>query len=120
METEQTLFEFILSNKKLVQEYIEVRINIFKLELLRTNAKISGIILWMVSSIILFFFILIFAGITTGFYLSQVFHSYTVGFGITTGLITFLALLLTIFRKAIFINPIIRIILKQYANETDK
>lgn len=119
MESEETLFEFILSNKKLLQQYVEVRIDIFKMELLRTNAKISGIIIWLIVSIIMLSLIFIFAGITIAFFLSGLLHSYTAGFGITTAIIIVIALLLTVFRKTFFINPVIRILLKQYCNETE-
>jgi len=41
----------------------------------------------------------------------------TIGFGITTGILILITLLITLFRKAFFINPVIRIVLKQNSDE---
>jgi FtsH-binding integral membrane protein len=120
MESEQTILEFILDNKKTLQEYVEVRIQIFKLELLRTNAKIASIIIWLIISIFMLFLIFIFAGLTIGFWLSELLHSNAAGFGLTTVFIILVALSLTLFRKVFFIDPVIRILLKQYSNEENK
>lgn len=117
MESEQTMIEFLLSNKKLLQEYVELRIDIFKMELLRTNAKTSGIVVWLVVSLFMLFLILLFAGFTVSFWLSDLLHSNTAGFGITTGILILITLLITLFRKAFFINPVIRIVLKQNSDE---
>ncbi len=119
MESEQTIIEFLLSNKKLLQEYVELRIDIFKLELLRTNAKTSGIIVWLVVSLFMLFLILIFAGISISFWLAEMLHSNAAGFGITTGILVIITLLITLFRKSFFINPVIRIVLKQNSDEKE-
>ena len=119
MESEQTIVEFLLSNKKLLQEYVELRIDIFKMELLCTNAKTSGIIVWLVVSLFMLFLILLFAGFTLSFWLADLLHSNTAGFAVTTGILVLFTLLITLFRKAIFINPVIRIILKQNSDEKE-
>ena len=116
---EQDLFSFLNDNKKLLNEYVEVRINIFKLELIRTSSQISGLIIWLIISIFLLFLIFIFGGITIGFLFSDLLHSNTAGFAIATGLIIVTAILLTAFRKTLFINPIIRVLIKQYSHEDD-
>ncbi len=116
---EQDLFEFLSENKKLLKEYVEVRINIFKLELIRTTSRISGLIIWLIISIFLLFLIFIFSGITIGFLLSHLMHSKVAGFAATTGIIILITVLLTVFRKQLFINPIIRVLVKQYSNEDE-
>jgi hypothetical protein len=116
---EQDLFEFLSENKKLLQEYVEIRINVFKLELIRTTSRISGLIIWLIISIFLLFLIFIFGGITIGFWLSELMHSNVAGFGTTTGIIILMVLILTAFRKQLFINPIIRILVKQYSHEDE-
>lgn len=117
---EQDLFEFLNTNKKLLQEYVEVRISIFKLELIKTSSQISGLIIWLIISIFLLFLIFIFAGITFGFLFGELLHSNAAGFAIATGIIILIAVLLTLFRRKLFINPIIRILIKQYSNEEEE
>lgn len=116
---EQDLFTFLNDNKKLLNEYVEVRINIFKLELIRTTSQISGLIIWLIISIFLLFLIFIFGGITIGFLFSDLLHSNTAGFAVATGIIILIAVMLTVFRKKLFINPIIRVLIKQYSHEDD-
>ena len=116
---EQDLFEFLNENKKLLQGYAELRIRIFKLELIRTTSRISGIILWFIISLLFIFMVFLFAGLTTGFLLSSLLHSYTAGFGITTLLILAIVVLLTVFRKKLFINPIIRVLILQQSEDEE-
>jgi len=119
MENEKNLFEFLNDNKKLLQEYAEVRISIFKLELIRTTSRISGLMIWLIISIFLLFLIFIFGGITLGFLFGELLHSNAAGFACATGIIVVVAILLAIFRKQLFINPVIRVLIKQYSNEDD-
>jgi len=46
-------------------------------------------------------------------------HSNAAGFGITTGILVIITLLITLFRKSFFINPVIRIVLKQNSDEKE-
>lgn len=117
---EQDLFEFLTLNKKLLQEYVEVRFSIFKLELIKTSSQISGLIIWLIISIFLLFLIFIFAGITIGFLFGELLHSNAAGFAIATAIIVLIAILLTVFRKKLFINPIIRVLIKQHSNEDEE
>jgi hypothetical protein len=48
-----------------------------------------------------------------GLWLSDITGSYIAGFGITTGIILLLIILLTLFRKAFFVNPIIKAFISQ-------
>ncbi len=113
MDKEQDIWEFIRENKLLLQEYVEVRVRIFKLELIRTTSSIGGVLVWIIISLFMFFLVLLFAGITLGLWLGKVMDNYVAGFGITTIIILVITLLLTIFRKNLFINPIVKILIKQ-------
>ena len=113
MEKEQDIWEFIQENKLLLQEYLEVRVSIFKLELIRTTSSIGGILAWIIISLFMFFLVLLFAGITLGIWLSGLMDSYVAGFGTTTLLFLLIMLLLTVFRKKLFIHPIVRILVRQ-------
>ena len=113
MDKEQDIWEFIRENKLLLQEYVEVRVRILKLELIRTTSSIGGILTWLIISLFMFFLVILFAGITLGLWVGKMMDNYVAGFGITTLLFLLLMLLLTIFRKKLFINPIVKILIKQ-------
>jgi hypothetical protein len=117
MEEGQNIFEFLQGNKKLLQEYVEVRVDIFKLELIKTSSHIGGLLTWLIILTFLLFLISIFAGITIGFWFAGILNSNAAGFAVTTGLIILLAILLALFRKQLFINPVISILIKQINDE---
>jgi hypothetical protein len=119
MGEHETLGSFAKSNKSLLKKYLQTRLEIFKLSSIRVVSKIMGYLVWLLISTILFFLIAIFAGLTLGFWLSKLLSSYTLGFGIV--LICMLALfgLLAMFRKILFVNPFIKMIIARIAKELD-
>jgi hypothetical protein len=59
----------------------------------------------------------IFLELVTGFWLSAVTGSYTRGFGLATLIIVVVILLLAALRKVLFVNPIIRAIIRKTGTE---
>jgi hypothetical protein len=109
-----TNFEsFFSENKNLVKKYIETRLNIYRLSLVKTISKAAGYFFWIIISVFLFFLFIIFSGLVTGFWLSRITGSYTIGFGITTLIVLLLIIILALFRKALFVNPVIKAIIGQ-------
>lgn len=117
MEEGQNIFEFLRTNKKLLNEYIEINISLFKLKFIKTSSNIFGLLLWLIILIFFIFLITIFSGITLGFFLANLLNSNAGGFAIVTGIILIMTLLLILYRKQIFINPIIRVLIKQYTDD---
>ncbi len=113
MDKEQDIWQFLQENKLLLEEYVEVRVRIFKLELIRTTSSIGGILMWVIISLFMLFLVLMFAGITLSFWIGGMMNSYVSGFGITTLIFLLLMLFFTIFRKKLFINPIVKVLIKQ-------
>jgi hypothetical protein len=71
-----------------------------------------GSLVWIIISLFLFFLLFIFIGLVVGFWFAELFGSLTIGFGLATILLFFVMLLVFLFRKQIFINPMIRIFIK--------
>ena len=111
------LGEFIKENKNLAKEYVETRIELYKLRVIRIFAKIAGSLIWIIISLILLSLLVIFMGLVTGFWLSELTGSYTKGFGLTALLVMALILILTTLRKALFIDPIIKICIRKMYDE---
>ncbi|MBY0480984.1 MAG: hypothetical protein K2Q21_06500 [Chitinophagaceae bacterium] len=112
MENATDIWQFLEENKRALNEYIELQIQIFNLKFIRKSATISGVIIWVFALLLLLLVILLFAGLTLSFWLTNIFNSPVVGFGITTGVFIVISLIFIVARKQLFINPMIRIIIR--------
>lgn len=119
MDNATDIWQFLEENKRALNEYVEVQIQIFNLKLIRKTASISGILIWVFVSLLLLLLILFFAGLTLSFWLSNIFNSPITGFGITTVIFIIISLILGLARKQLFINPIIRIIIREQTKENE-
>jgi hypothetical protein len=111
MSDTETIASFIRENKRLVSEYIDTRLDIYRLQAVRAFSRSAGYLLWVVISLVLISLFIVFAGIVTGFWLSELTGSYIQGFGFTTLLILLFTGILILLRKPLFINPIIRAVI---------
>ena len=118
VETEN-IGSFIKENKKLAKEYIDVRLEIYRLKLIRVFSKTSGYFIWIMISLFLVSLFAIFLGVVAGLWLSELTGSYVLGFGIVTLLILVKIIFLALFRKKIFVNPIIRNIISRMDDDSN-
>ena len=121
MEKSPNLWEFLEENKAQINEYVELRIQLFSLKFIRKTASIAGMLIWLLFLGAMGFLICIFAGLTLSWWLSGIFNSQVIGFGLTTLILGVLTLILILLRKQLFIHPIIRIIIREQTKdyETD-
>lgn len=119
MDQHENLGSFIKENAGLVREWIDLKIKVYRLQLIRFVARTAGYLVWTIISLFFLFLLLIFIGLTTGFWLSSLTGSYIAGFGIVTGGLALLLLVLAIYRRKIFINPIIRQLVKDEKDQDD-
>jgi hypothetical protein len=110
--------EFISENKDILKDYFETRLEVYRLQAVKTFSKTAGLLLWTIISIFLLFLVIIFVGIVLGFWFSGMFNSNVLGFGLTTLIMIVAIGLLAIFRRQLFINPIIREIISH--NQTEQ
>lgn len=120
MENTPDIWQFLEENKKTLQEFVELKIELFNLKFIRKSSSIGGILVWLMVLAFLALLILFFAGITIGFWLSTVFNSNVLGFGATTGILVVITLILILARKQLFINPIIRIMVREQTRENEE
>jgi len=119
MPESENLDTFLKENKKLLKDYFDTKFAIYRLTLIRFFSKSAGHFIWIIISLFLLLLFIIFLGLVAGFWLSKVTGSYTTGFGIVTLIILVKIIFLTLFRKIIFINPIIRAIIKSSNEEAE-
>lgn len=113
MIEKENLGSFLKENKELIKEYIDTRLEIFKLTMIRLFSKSAGYLIWVIISSFLFFLLMTFTGLVIGFWLTRVTGSYVEGFGYTTLIMLAAIILIALFRKALFINPIIRVMIRR-------
>lgn len=112
MSTPKNFQDFIDENVTLIKDYLETKADIYKLKAIRSSSLILGSLVWIIVSAFLFFLLFIFIGLVLGFWFSELTGSFTVGFGLATLLLFFLMLMVAMFRKTLFIYPMIRVFIK--------
>lgn len=117
MNESENIGSFFMDFKGMVKDYAETRLELFRLKGVRLISKIIGTFFWFIISLFLLFLIFIFAGLVLGFWLSDITHSFVTGFGITTLMLVLAVTLLALFRKQLFINPFIRLIVRQSGDD---
>ena len=118
MSKPDNIASFIRENKDTLKEYAETRYEIYRLKGIRTVSRTAGFLAWIIISLFLLFLVVIFGGMTLGYWLSNLFNSMVMGFGITTLFLLLIFILLAVFRKQLFINPVITNIISQ-SNDDD-
>ena len=111
---------YLRENKALLQQYVETRMEIIRLQLIRATARAMGSLIWLIVFLFLVFLLLIFIGLVLGFLFSEITGSHVVGFLIAAGILLLFTLILTLFRKFIFINPAVRLLVGIFARETEE
>lgn len=120
MSQPQDLGSFMKETRKLVADYVQAKVEVYRLQGVKAFSKTAGYLIWLIISLFLLWLLIIFGGIVTGLWLSELTHSYVTGFGLTTLIILFFAVLIYVLRKTLFINPLIRLILQYGQEEREK
>lgn len=117
MSNSESMGSFFQDNKNLVKDYLETRLEIYRLTGIRAISKTAGYLIWLVIAIFLVWMIGLFAALVFAFWMSELTGSLVSGFAITLSFVILKVILLTVFRKQLFVNPIIRRILKKVQEE---
>jgi hypothetical protein len=120
MSQPDNLGSFFAQNKSLLKEYLETRMEIYRLQSVRLFAQSAGLFIWVLLSLFLGFLFLMFGGMMVAFWFSNMFHSYVKGFGLVTLLILLVFVLLAVFRKVLFVEPVIHSVIQKSKEEEDE
>jgi len=114
------LGSFISENKAVLKEYLDTRMEIYRLQSLRIFSKSAGYFAWIMVSALLAFLILIFGGLMLGYWFSSMLGSFVKGFGLLTLLLVVLFILLALFRKSLFVDPVVQSIIQKSREEEEE
>jgi hypothetical protein len=120
MSEPENLGSFFKENKSLLKQYIETRLEIFRLQAIKISSKSAGYLVWIIVSLFLLFLIAIFSGMTLGYWLSALTGSYVEGFGLTALFMLLLFVFFAIFRKKLFVKPLVKTIIQNSMEEMDE
>lgn len=119
MSQPKNIQEFFDENVSLVKEYIETKTTVYKLKATRTLSSVLGTLAWLIISAFFIFLLFIFIGLVLGFWFSELTGSFVAGFGLATLSLVLMIVLLTIFRRQIFIHPLIRIFIQAMTRDEE-
>jgi hypothetical protein len=123
MSTDKNFSSFFSENKSLVREYLDVKVKLLKLQAIKASSRSLGMVftVFLVASFALF--VILFLGIAFALWLGGVTGSNVVGFAGGAGVFFVFLLLIAIFRKPLFMDPLVRKIVSQMSHdlyESDK
>lgn len=103
---------FFVETKEMVEEYVEDRLLLLKLQTTEKAAKASSFIFIALAVSFLSLILLMVVTFIAGYYLSQLINSYAGGFGIVAGIYILLILLLLYFNKKFIAKKIADTVVK--------
>jgi uncharacterized membrane protein (DUF485 family) len=116
----ETFSEFYQENSKLLSEYLDTRMQLIRLMAIRTISRTFSmfIVVCLVSFMVLFF--LLFLVISFSWLMADVTGSAALGFLCGAGVFLLILVLGIIFRKPLFLNPLIRLFIHTSTQEEDE
>lgn len=115
----ENLNDFYKENKRLVSDYVETRLDLLKLTTVRSLSRtLSMLILVTIISFMVLFFLL-FLVIAFSWFMSDLLGSATLGFLCGGGVFLLILVLSVAFRKALFLNPLIRLFIQTSTQEEE-
>lgn len=119
MSSNENLHDFYKENRKLITEYLETRVEIIRLKAIGTLARTLSmlILVTLISFMVLFF--LLFLVISFSWYIASKTGSASIGFLSGGGIFLLIMLICMIFRKPLFLNPLIRLFIQTSTQEEE-
>ena len=115
----ENLNDFYKENKRLVSDYVETRLDLLKLTTVRSLSRtLSMLILVTIISFMVLFFLL-FLVIAFSWFMSDLLGSASLGFLCGGGVFLLILVLSVAFRKALFLNPLIRLFIQTSTQEEE-
>lgn len=104
--------ENINNIKRDIQEYLEVKLDLFRLQTAESLSRILSSALKIAILGFLLFFILLFLSFAAGYFLASLLQSYELGFLCVAGFYVLILIIFFVFKKWIIERPLIKAIMK--------
>jgi hypothetical protein len=110
--------DFFKESGKAIEEYIEERMLLFKLQSIEKTSKLIAVLFTGLLLSILGFFILLFLSIMLGYFFASLTGSLYLGFGIVAAFYLILFLVILKIRKAVLEKYIINTVIETFFDKT--
>lgn len=117
MGSDQHFKGFYAENKALLKEYVDLRINLVKLQAVKTLSKSFGLVIVIFLVGFLSFFTLVFLGFSFAQWVTIQTGSPVLGYAAAAGLFFMLLLLVIVFRRPLVQNPLIRLFIREFSKD---
>lgn len=104
--------ETITTYIKNLKDYINSELDLLKLSAMRKIGNLLGLIFSAIFVMFLFHITIALIGIWVGFWLSEVYDSTSIGFGITVLIYMLWTIISIVFRRTLLVKPFSKLILK--------
>ena len=119
MSSKETFFSFFSQNKALIKEYIDTKLEIFKLQGVRTLSRIISVIMIIFIISLLCLSILLLIGITFAFWIADITGSNIAGFASAAGLFILFLIGFIVFGRGMVQNQIIKRIIQDSMDDNE-
>jgi hypothetical protein len=118
MQNNQSPEEFLTEVKDQIHQYVNLELELIKIETVEKSAKVTGYLISSVIFVFLIFMCILFLSLLLGFYLSEISNSNIKGFGIVALIYLVTILIYSLIKQNLVIKPISNKIIKMiYENE---
>ena len=119
MDSNSTYSDFFKENKKLLAEYIDLRIRLFRLQAVKIISRSLGLLLLILVTGTMSLFIVFFLGLAFSAWMAALTGSVALGHLAAAGLFLLLFFIFIIFRKPLFLNPLIRLFIQENTEDLE-
>lgn len=117
---EDNFKDFFTESKDVVSNYLEARWKLTRLSVSGKLAHALGVFLAIIIAAMLGFFVVLFLGLLLAYWISDMLHSFTIGFAIAALLFIILFAVVLIFRKKLIQGPLANILIRELAEEIEE
>lgn len=119
MTDKETFSGFIRENRALLKEYLELRMDLFKLQGVRMISRSFSVLVVAVIVALMGLFVLLFLGIAFAWWIAGLTGSNIIGFASAGGLFMLLLILVIVLRRPLFQNPLIRLFIEESVSDPE-
>jgi len=115
MGTDKSFSGYYTESKGLLKEYVEVRLKLLKLQLIKALSRSLGMLFAMMVVSFFAFLVILFLGFSFSAWIMAETGNAALGYAAGAGLFFIFLLLVIILRKPLFMNPLIRVFIREMA-----
>jgi len=119
MSSKETFFSFFSENKALLKDYVDTRLDLIKLQGVRTLSRTISVVMVTFIISLLSLSILLLLNITFAFWIASITGSNIIGFASAAGLLILILIGFIAFGRGMVQNQIIRMIIQDSLDEPE-